>query len=98
MSGRRDWWGGPPGRRPAGRGGAHPDVSLHDAQAGDRYLLCSDGLTTVVSPGVIRDTLGAPGDPEQAVGRLIDLANEAGGPDNIACVVADVVEPRPGSD
>jgi hypothetical protein len=50
----------------------------------------------VVSPGVIRDTLSASSDPEQAVGRLIDLANEAGGPDNIACVVADVVEPRPG--
>jgi protein phosphatase len=82
----------------ASDGAANPDVSLHDAQAGDRYLLCSDGLTTVVSPDVIRDTLSAPGDPEQAVGRLIDLANEAGGPDNIACVVADVVEPRPGSD
>ena len=82
----------------AGDGAADPDVSLHDAQAGDRYLLCSDGLTTVVSPGAIRDTLSAPGDPEQAVERLIDLANEAGGPDNIACVVADVVEPRPGSD
>jgi protein phosphatase len=81
----------------AGDGATDPDVSLHDAQAGDRYLLCSDGLTTVVSPGVIQDTLTAPGAPEQAVGRLIDLANEAGGPDNIACVVADVVEPRPGS-
>ena len=73
---------------------ARPDVSLHDAQAGDRYLLCSDGLTAVVPAGIIRDTLSAPGDPEQAVGRLIDLANEAGGPDNIACVVADVIEPR----
>ena len=72
---------------------AEPDVSLHNAQAGDRYLLCSDGLTTVVPAAVIRDTLSAPGDPEHAVGRLIDLANEAGGPDNIACVVADVVEP-----
>jgi PPM family protein phosphatase len=78
----------------AGDGPADPDVSLHDAQAGDRYLLCSDGLTTVVTPGVIRDTLSAPGDPGQAVARLIGLANEAGGPDNIACVVADVVEPR----
>ena len=85
-------------------GATETDVSLHDAQAGDRYLLCSDGLTAVVSAGVIRDALSAPGDPEQAVGRLIDLANEAGGPDNIACVVADVVEPsrdpanqRPGS-
>ena len=75
-------------------GAAEPDVSLHDVQAGDRYLLCSDGLTTTVPAGVIRDTLSAPGDPEQAVGRLIDLANEAGGPDNIACVVADVVEPQ----
>jgi hypothetical protein len=75
-----------------GDGATEPDVSLHDAQPGDRYLLCSDGLTAVVSPVVIRDTLSAPGDPEQAVGRLIDLANEAGGPDNIACVVADVVE------
>jgi serine/threonine protein phosphatase PrpC len=80
-----------------GDSAADPDVSLHDAQAGDRYLLCSDGLTTVVPPGVIRDTLSAPGDPEQAVGHLIDLANKAGGPDNIACVVADVVEQQPGS-
>jgi len=86
-----------------GDGATETDVSLHDAQAGDRYLLCSDGLTAVVSAGVIRDALSAPGDPEQAVARLIDLANEAGGPDNIACVVADV-EPsqdpanqRPGS-
>jgi PPM family protein phosphatase len=71
---------------------AEPDVSLHDAQAGDRYLLCSDGLTAVVSAEVIRATLSAPGDPDQAVGQLIELANEAGGPDNIACVVADVVE------
>ena len=81
----------------AGDSATDPDVSLHDAQAGDRYLLCSDGLTTVVCPGVIRDTLRAPGDPEQAVERLIGLANEAGGPDNIACVVADVTEARPGS-
>jgi protein phosphatase len=77
-----------------GGGATEPDVSLHDAQAGDRYLLCSDGLTTVVPAGVIRDALSGSGDPDQAVGRLIDLANEAGGPDNIACVVADVTEPR----
>jgi len=78
----------------AGDGPAEPDVSLLDAQAGDRYLLCSDGLTTVVSAAAIRDTLTAQGHPEQAVGRLIGLANTAGGPDNIACVVADVIEPR----
>jgi serine/threonine protein phosphatase PrpC len=80
-----------------GGAGAEPDVSLHDARADDRYLLCSDGLTAVVSAQVIRDTLSEPGDPEQTVGRLIDLANDAGGPDNIACVVADVVEAQPGA-
>ena len=79
-----------------GDAAAEPDVSLHDARAGDRYLLCSDGLTGVVSAAVIRDTLGAPGDPEQAVSQLIELANQAGGPDNIACVVADVIEPQHG--
>jgi PPM family protein phosphatase len=67
------------------------DLSLHDAQAGDRYLLCSDGLSAVVPTPDIHDTLQAPGSPEQAVRRLIELANEAGGPDNIACVVADVI-------
>lgn len=76
--------------------GAEPDVSLHDARPGDRYLLCSDGLTSVVSTALIQDTLSAAGDPELAVGRLIDLANQAGGPDNIACVIADVIEDQGG--
>jgi protein phosphatase len=68
-----------------------PDVSLHDAVAGDRYLLCSDGLTSVVPVSAIRETLNEPGSaPGEVVQRLIGLANAAGGPDNIACVVADV--------
>ncbi len=70
-----------------------PDLSLHEARAGDRYLLCSDGLTSVLPAATIRDTLSAPqSSPETAVRQLIDLANAAGGPDNIACVVADVTE------
>jgi protein phosphatase len=70
---------------------ATPDLSLHDALAGDRYLLCSDGLTSVVTAAAIRQTLSAPDSaPVDAVQRLIALANEAGGPDNIACAVADV--------
>lgn len=70
---------------------ATPDLSLHDAQPGDRYLLCSDGLSAVVPTPAIRETLTAPGSaPADVVQRLIALANEAGGPDNIACVVADV--------
>jgi protein phosphatase len=67
------------------------DLSLLDAQAGDRYLLCSDGLTAVVTAAAIRETLAdAARSPEEVVGRLIALANEAGGPDNIACALADI--------
>ena len=69
------------------------DLSLLDARAGDRYLLCSDGLTSAVPVAAIRETLADPAlSPEEAVGRLIALANEAGGPDNIACALADITE------
>jgi serine/threonine protein phosphatase PrpC len=77
----------------AGDDAPAPDLSLRDAQAGDRYLLCSDGLTAVVPAAVIRRTLSEPGSaPQDVARRLIELANEAGGPDNIACVVADVTQ------
>jgi PPM family protein phosphatase len=64
------------------------DTSLHDALAGDRYLMCSDGLSTV-----IQDTLREAGEPGRAVQRLIEAANAAGGPDNVSAVVADIVPP-----
>ena len=67
------------------------DMSLREVQAGDRYLLCSDGLSTVVETPVIHEALVSAGDPRQTVRRLIEAANAAGGPDNIACVVADIV-------
>jgi PPM family protein phosphatase len=67
------------------------DTSLHDARAGDRYLLCSDGLTGVVGTEVIRATLRDTGDPDQAAVRLIEAANAGGGPDNVSCVVADII-------
>ncbi|MEZ7154397.1 MerR family transcriptional regulator [Streptomyces sp. MAD19A] len=78
--------------RALGRGAdATPDLRLHDARAGDRYLLCSDGLSTVVPAGdVLRVLTGTP-EPEAAVRELVALANESGGPDNVSCVVADVV-------
>ncbi|MFI9275439.1 MerR family transcriptional regulator [Kitasatospora sp. NPDC052896] len=69
-----------------------PDLSLLTARAGDRYLLCSDGLSTVLPADRLHTALSAIADPEQAVQQLIELANRAGGPDNIACGVADVVE------
>ncbi|MFI9629359.1 protein phosphatase 2C domain-containing protein [Streptomyces sp. NPDC052042] len=71
---------------------ATTDIRLHDAQRGDRYLLCSDGLSTVVPSGEIRRVLSEISEPAQAVRALIALANGSGGPDNVSCVVADVVE------
>ncbi|PXY21662.1 protein phosphatase [Prauserella sp. PE36] len=69
---------------------AEPDLSTHTAEPGDRYLLCSDGLTDVTTPEEIHEVLSSAATPEDAVGRLIDIANEGGGPDNITCVVAYV--------
>jgi protein phosphatase len=63
----------------------------YDPRPGDRYLLCSDGLHVVLSPVVIRDTLLRWADPEAVVNELIVLVRRAGAPDNVACVVADVL-------
>ncbi|MFE3679143.1 MerR family DNA-binding transcriptional regulator [Streptomyces griseus] len=67
-----------------------PDVRLREVRAGDRYLLCSDGLSAVVDEAELRAAVIAADDPEAAVRRLVGLAREAGGPDNVACAVADV--------
>jgi PPM family protein phosphatase len=75
-----------------GRSIAEPDLSVHDGQAGDRYLLCSDGLSGVVSDETLRDTMAALADPEAVTRQLIELALAGGGPDNITCIVADVVD------
>lgn len=78
-----------------GTGGAEADLSLHEAAAGDRYLLCSDGLSSVVSDESLRDVLSRPEDPQQVLDALVAAAYGAGAPDNIACVVADVVTLEP---
>ncbi|MGW1804288.1 MerR family transcriptional regulator [Streptomyces sp. NPDC002078] len=69
-----------------------PDVRLQEVREGDRYLLCSDGLTEVVPDTRIREALDASAVPGEAVEALITAANEAGGPDNVSCVVADILE------
>jgi protein phosphatase len=75
-----------------GRSVAEPDLSVHDSLPGDRYLLCSDGLSGVVSDETLRDTLAEIADPDAASLELIELALNGGGPDNITCIVADVVD------
>lgn len=75
-----------------GRTEVEPDVTTLEVRSGDRYLLCSDGLSSVVSEDTLGETVRAGWDPERVVQQLIELANRGGGPDNITCVVADVVE------
>ena len=69
-----------------------PAFSVREAIPGDRYLLCSDGLSNVVRLETIGDTLREYRDPHECAERLVDLALRAGGPDNITAVVADVLE------
>jgi protein phosphatase len=68
-----------------------PDLSMREARAGDRYLLCSDGLSGVVSEETLAEALKDP-DPQSTADRLVELALRSGGPDNITVIVADVVE------
>lgn len=74
-----------------------PDLRQHDALPGDRYLLCSDGLSSVVPDTRVRQLLTAPASPAETVRALVEAANTAGGPDNVSCVVADVVESAVGA-
>src|SRR4051812_18935508 len=74
-----------------GRGEIELDLSVREAHAGDRYLLCTDGLSGVVSEETMLEALRVT-DPQGACDRLVELALRAGGPDNITCIVADVVD------
>jgi serine/threonine protein phosphatase PrpC len=65
-----------------------PELRVTDVQAGDRYLLCTDGLSASIAEAEIRGVLETTDDPAAAVAALIDLATNAGGADNVACVVA----------
>ncbi|MES4887631.1 protein phosphatase 2C domain-containing protein [Streptomyces sp. NPDC096012] len=76
-----------------GRMNPVPDLRLQEARAGDRFLLCSDGLTEVVTDERIKSLLAGRTEPEDAVRALVHEADAAGGPDNVTCVVADVVPP-----
>lgn len=65
------------------------DIVPVPLEPGDRVLLCSDGLTSMLPDTTIAEVLAAEADPTRAANRLVDLANEAGGEDNITVVVID---------
>jgi protein phosphatase len=75
-----------------GRGELELDLSIREVRVGDRYLLCSDGLSGPVSEDTLAETLRAAPSPQEACDQLIELALRAGGPDNVTAIVADVVD------
>jgi len=74
-----------------GTGDGDPDVRVREGEPGDRYLLCSDGLTSVLGPETLHEVLTEVDDLDEATARLIEMANMGGGPDNISCVVGDLL-------
>jgi protein phosphatase len=60
-------------------------------EEGDRYLLCSDGLSNEIVADAIAEVLSSVRDPRAAAERLVALANDSGGNDNITAVVVDVL-------
>ncbi|MDQ0991911.1 Stp1/IreP family PP2C-type Ser/Thr phosphatase [Streptomyces sp. V3I7] len=69
-----------------------PDLSIREVRAGDRYLICSDGLSGVVSHQTMEEALASYQGPQETVQELIQLALRGGGPDNITVIVADVLD------
>jgi len=69
-----------------------------EVAAGDRLLLCTDGLTGMVPEGQIREILLESADPQEAVEKLVKVANRAGGIDNITAVILDFSEDGSGLD
>lgn len=68
-----------------------PSTAVREVHPGDRYLLCSDGLSDPVSESTIQETLST-GSPAEAARRLVSLALRSGGPDNISVVIGDIVD------
>jgi serine/threonine protein phosphatase PrpC len=77
-------------------GGEDPEVDVAEVspKPGERYLLCSDGLFTVVPDNRIADILGDNKAPLDAIARrLVTAANDAGGPDNITALILQIDAP-----
>ena len=74
-----------------------PSLTVREARAGDRFLLCSDGLSGVVSQETLDEAIRIP-DPQACADRMIELALKGGGPDNVTVIVADVEDVDFGDD
>lgn len=72
--------------------GEGPDVTVVPVQPGDRFLLCTDGLTGVVPDDQLAAEIGSAGDMQQLAERLGQLALDQGSRDNVSCVVFEVVD------
>jgi protein phosphatase len=83
-------WNGGPTRFLGMSGKPVADVRVLDLMADDQLLLCSDGLTCMLSDAEIAAVLAGPLPPEEACRRLVDAANAAGGKDNITVVTIRV--------
>jgi serine/threonine protein phosphatase PrpC len=67
------------------------DTSVLPVEAGDRFLLCSDGLSDMIPETRVGEILAeAPGDPEKPARSLVSAALDAGGADNVTVIVVDV--------
>jgi protein phosphatase len=68
------------------------DYWVHPVEAGERLLICSDGLHGELSEAELFDVLARESDPGDAVGRLVQLALDHGGHDNITAIVVEVAD------
>ncbi|MBW3084223.1 PP2C-family Ser/Thr phosphatase [Austwickia sp. TVS 96-490-7B] len=69
-----------------------PDLSMREPRIGDRYLICSDGLSDYVAFDTIAEVISMGLTPRETTQRLVDLAMKSGAPDNVTCVIGDIVD------
>ncbi|GAA4550430.1 PP2C family protein-serine/threonine phosphatase [Amycolatopsis samaneae] len=74
-----------------------PSLTVREARAGDRYLICSDGLSGMVSDETLAEAVQI-ADPQECADRMIELALKGGGTDNVTVIIADVVDVDFGED
>jgi serine/threonine protein phosphatase PrpC len=68
---------------------SEPDMEVHTVHPGDRFLLCSDGVTDVLRDDILAEVLRET-ELGLAPGRLVDLAYEAGSQDNLTALIVDI--------